>query len=126
MLQRFLEQQPAVTSALLSNEVRVNEKDISTLNEADITAAEEIVAAIKPMKIATVVMEEEKTPTLSAVAPVHAHQNSRRAQMTLRPSPHVPKRSFPPPFSLASFQEYLRTNGSISTRLNTLLHIPGL
>uniref|UniRef100_A0A8C4GFL5 HAT C-terminal dimerisation domain-containing protein n=2 Tax=Dicentrarchus labrax TaxID=13489 RepID=A0A8C4GFL5_DICLA len=73
MLQRFLEQQPAVTAALLSHEVRKNEKDISTVSEADITATEEIVAAMKLMKIATVVMEEEKTPTLSAVAPVHAH-----------------------------------------------------
>ncbi|XP_051809325.1 E3 SUMO-protein ligase ZBED1-like [Acanthochromis polyacanthus] len=72
MLQRFLEQQPAVTAALLSNEVRKNEKDISTLSEADITAAEEVVYAMKPMKIATVAMEEEKSPTLSAVAPVHA------------------------------------------------------
>lgn len=72
MLQLFLEQQPVITAALLSNEVRKNEKDINTLSEADITAAEEIVTAIKPMKIATVAMEEEKTPTLSAVAPVHA------------------------------------------------------
>lgn len=52
--------------------MRKNEKDISTLSEADITAAEEIITAKKPMKIATVAMEEEKTPTLSAVAPVHA------------------------------------------------------
>ncbi|KAK0141550.1 hypothetical protein N1851_021298 [Merluccius polli] len=44
----------------------------------------------------------------------------------LRPSPHVPKRSFFPPFSLASYQEHLRPNGSISIRLNTLLHIPGV
>lgn len=72
MLQRFLEQQPAITAALLSHEVRRNEKDISTLTEADIAAAEEIVTAMKPMKAATVVMEEEKTPTLSAVAPIHA------------------------------------------------------
>ncbi|XP_029958862.1 zinc finger BED domain-containing protein 1-like isoform X2 [Salarias fasciatus] len=72
MLQRFLKQQPAITAALLSNEVRKNEKDISTLTEADIGAAEEIVRAMKPMKAATIVMEEEKTPTLSAVAPIHA------------------------------------------------------
>ena len=60
MLQRF-------------QEVRKNEKDISTVSEANITAAKEIVAAMKPMEIATVIIEEEKTPTLSAVAPVHAH-----------------------------------------------------
>lgn len=37
------------------------------------SAAEEIVTVMKPLKTATVAMEEEKTPTLSAVAPVHAH-----------------------------------------------------
>lgn len=63
MLQRFLEQQPAVTAALLSHEVRKNEKDVS---EADITAAEEIVTAMKPMKIATVVMEGENSHTVSS------------------------------------------------------------
>ena len=33
---------------------------------------------------------------------------------------------FFPPFSLASYQEHLCPNGSISIRLNTLLHIPGV
>lgn len=42
-------------------------------SQADITATEEIVTVMKAMKTATVAMEEEKTPTLSAVAPVLAH-----------------------------------------------------
>ena len=36
MLQRFLEQQPAVCAAPLSPEVRKNSTDIFTLNEMDI------------------------------------------------------------------------------------------
>lgn len=46
MLQCFLKQQPAITAALLSNEVKKNEKNMCTLSEADITAAEEIVTAM--------------------------------------------------------------------------------
>lgn len=69
MLERFLEQQPAISAALLSPEVRRSEKD---LKEDDITAAEDVVRALKPMKTATQVMSEEKTPTLSVIAPLHA------------------------------------------------------
>lgn len=72
MLQRFLEQQPAIHAALLSAEVRKTEKEICTLSESDITAAEEVVTAMKPMKVATLVMSQETTPTLSVVAPLHA------------------------------------------------------
>ncbi|KAL1276171.1 hypothetical protein QQF64_035794 [Cirrhinus molitorella] len=50
MLQRFLEQQPAICAALLSGEVRKTEKEVCTLSESDITSAEEIVTALKPMK----------------------------------------------------------------------------
>lgn len=72
MLQRLLEQQPAIHAALLSAEVRKKGKDICTLSEADITAAEEVVTAMKPMKVATLVMSEEITQTLSVVAPLLA------------------------------------------------------
>ncbi|XP_050958508.1 E3 SUMO-protein ligase ZBED1-like [Labeo rohita] len=72
MLERFLEQQPAVSAALLSNELRKTEKEVCTLCESDITSAEEIVDAMKPMKIATLVMSKESCPTLSVVAPLHA------------------------------------------------------
>ncbi|RXN19656.1 zinc finger BED domain-containing 1-like protein [Labeo rohita] len=72
MLERFLEQQPAVSASLLSNELRKTEKEVCTLCESDITSAEEIVDAMKPMKIATLVMSKESSPTLSVVAPLHA------------------------------------------------------
>ncbi|XP_078145354.1 E3 SUMO-protein ligase ZBED1-like isoform X2 [Centroberyx gerrardi] len=58
MLERFLEQQPAILAALLSPEVRRNEEDM--------------VKALQPLKAATLVMSEEKSPTLSVVAPLHA------------------------------------------------------
>ncbi|KAK9961837.1 hypothetical protein ABG768_007237 [Culter alburnus] len=72
MLERFLEQQPAISAALLSPDVRRNEKDLCSLKEEDITDAEDVVRALKPMKTATQVMSEEKCPTLSVIAPLHA------------------------------------------------------
>ncbi len=66
MLERFLEQQPAISAALLTPEVRRNEKEMCTLKEEDITDAEDVCRALKPMKMATQVMSEEKSPTLSS------------------------------------------------------------
>lgn len=67
MLERLVEQ-----PALLSTEVRKNAKDLWTLTEADITCAEDVIKALKPLKLATHVMSEEKTPTVSIIAPLHA------------------------------------------------------
>uniref|UniRef100_A0A8B9H5C0 Zinc finger BED domain-containing protein 1-like n=1 Tax=Astyanax mexicanus TaxID=7994 RepID=A0A8B9H5C0_ASTMX len=72
MIERFLEQQPEICAALLSTEVRKSEKDVFTLSETDITCAEEVLKALKPMKDATLVMSEESMPTLAIVAPLHA------------------------------------------------------
>lgn len=72
MLERFLEQQPAICAALLSKEVRKDAKDLWTLNDADITAVEHVVKALSPLKIATKAMSDAKTPTLSVIAPLQA------------------------------------------------------
>lgn len=72
MIERFLEQQPAICAALLSPEVRKSGTDICTLSEADVTNAEEIAVTLKPIKDATNIMCEASTPTLSVIAPLHA------------------------------------------------------
>lgn len=71
MVARFLEQQPAITAALLSPEVRKNVTDCA-LTESDISHAEEMVEALKPMLVATKIMCEEKSPTISIIAPLQA------------------------------------------------------
>lgn len=64
MLEHFLEQQPTVSAALLSNKLRKTEKEVCTLCESDITSAAEIVDAMKPMKIATLVMSKGNSNTV--------------------------------------------------------------
>ncbi|XP_041822861.1 E3 SUMO-protein ligase ZBED1-like [Melanotaenia boesemani] len=88
MVERFLEQQPAVTAALLSPDVRKKEKDISTFTESDISNAEEFIRALKPVKVATSVMSDENNPTVSVIAPLHA-QLLQATQETLGDPPFV-------------------------------------
>ncbi|KAL2092740.1 hypothetical protein ACEWY4_012538 [Coilia grayii] len=70
MLERFLEQQAAVTAALLDKKVRKGSCDIHTLSEGDLVAAEQMVGLLSPLKAATTLMCEEKQPTVSIVAPL--------------------------------------------------------
>ncbi|KAJ8007775.1 hypothetical protein DPEC_G00097700 [Dallia pectoralis] len=72
MIERFLEQQPAICATLLSPQVRKSGNDICTLSNTDISTAEEIALALKPMEDATHIMSEDSTPTLSVIAPLHA------------------------------------------------------
>ena len=72
MVERFLEQQPAVTAALLSSEIRQTEEEISTISGADLGNLEKLVLALKPVAVSTKVMSDEKNPTLSVIAPLHA------------------------------------------------------
>ena len=71
MLQRFLEQQPAVFATLMSREVRKGE-EVNTVNERDICNAEDIVKLMAPVKVVTTVMCEEEQPTISMIAPLRA------------------------------------------------------
>lgn len=70
MLERYLEQQAAITAALLSTEVRKNGRQLDTLDSNDITDAEEIVNLLKPLKKATTVLSDEKSATLSLIVPL--------------------------------------------------------
>ncbi|XP_036957922.1 E3 SUMO-protein ligase ZBED1-like [Acanthopagrus latus] len=70
MIERFLEQQPAISAALLSPEVRRRESDICTLTDTDITTAEDMVKCLSPMKTATLAISEEASPTMPMVAPL--------------------------------------------------------
>uniref|UniRef100_A0A671QLV8 HAT C-terminal dimerisation domain-containing protein n=1 Tax=Sinocyclocheilus anshuiensis TaxID=1608454 RepID=A0A671QLV8_9TELE len=70
MLERFVEQQPAIWAALLSAEEQKNAKDLWTLTEADIACAEDVINALKPLKLARHVMSDEKAPTVSIIIAV--------------------------------------------------------
>lgn len=70
MLDRYLEQQTAVTAARMSPEVRRNARDINTLDISDITVAEDLVKLLKPLKTATTVLCDEKLPTVSLIIPM--------------------------------------------------------
>ncbi|MBN3302803.1 ZBED4 protein, partial [Amia calva] len=68
MLDRYLEQQAAIAAALTSPEIRQNARN--TLDSCDITDAEDLVKLLNPLKTATTVLCDEKSPTLSLIVPL--------------------------------------------------------
>ena len=72
MLQRFLEQQPAVYAALTSKELRGKATDVSTLSDDDIRVAQDVVELMHVMKQCTTMMCEECQPTASIIVPLKA------------------------------------------------------
>lgn len=69
MLARYLEQQAAIAAALTSSEIRQNARNIDTL-DCDIRDAEDLVKLLHPLKAATTVLCEEKSPTVSLIVPL--------------------------------------------------------
>lgn len=88
MVERFLEQQPAICATSLSPEVRKGQSDLCTLNETDVSNAEDAASALKPMKDATTLMSEESNPTVSLIAPINA-QFLQNMTDTIRDSPMI-------------------------------------
>lgn len=64
MVEGFLEQQPAICATLLFPEIRKGESDLPTFKETDVSNAEDILSALKPMKDATLLMSKESNPTV--------------------------------------------------------------
>ncbi|XP_057684886.1 E3 SUMO-protein ligase ZBED1 [Corythoichthys intestinalis] len=69
MLERYLEQQAAVYSALTEKVIKKN-KDINTLSDQDVRMAEEIVEVLKPLKTITTLISTEATPSASMILPL--------------------------------------------------------
>ncbi|XP_067673810.1 E3 SUMO-protein ligase ZBED1-like [Haliotis asinina] len=70
MLVSYLQLQPAIYATLVSKDVQRNESDVNTLSEGDVRSLEQLLEILRPLKGATEVFCEEKTPTISIVAPM--------------------------------------------------------
>ncbi|XP_062576895.1 E3 SUMO-protein ligase ZBED1-like [Saccostrea cucullata] len=71
MIERFLEQQPAIFAAFQSlKDLRKRENDLALLSDSDITNAEDVMKTMAPLKSAIQMMCTEQGPTLSVILPL--------------------------------------------------------
>lgn len=70
MLERSVEQQPAICSAVLDKAVRKSVKDIAMLTDSELKLAEELIELLNRLKTMTTLMSSETSPTSSMILPL--------------------------------------------------------
>lgn len=70
MLERYVEQQAAVYSALLDKNLKTVAKNVAMLSDDEQKLAEELIKLLKPLKTVTSLMNSEIIPTTSLILPL--------------------------------------------------------
>lgn len=113
---------------VLSLKVRKTATDCS-LTETDIANAEEIVQALKPMMVATKIMCEEKSPTISVIAPLHAQLLNETVCITEEDSPLVKEikntinQDLSKRYNSTKEKDYLYISSALDPRFKSLLFL---
>ncbi|KAJ8332785.1 hypothetical protein SKAU_G00416810 [Synaphobranchus kaupii] len=129
MVERYLEQQAAVYSALTDKSLKKNVKDIVTLSDADVRAAEEILQVLKPLKTVTTLMSPETAPSVSLILPpksriLAAMDHSDGDNSIIREVKSAIKENLLPRYTEPpTLQEHLHRSTALDPRFKCLSHI---
>ncbi len=129
MLERYLEQQAAIYSALTDKTLKKNVKDIITLSDDDVRVAEEVLQVLKPLKTVTSLLSTETSPSVSMILPLKT-----RILQSMAPSVEdstitrdvktairedlKPRYTSPP-----TLQDYLHRSTALDPRFKSLSHM---
>ncbi|KAG9342147.1 hypothetical protein JZ751_017147 [Albula glossodonta] len=70
MLERYVEQLPAIYPAVLDKAVKKSAKDIAMLTDSELKLAEELIQLLSPLKTMTDLLSSETSPTSSMILPL--------------------------------------------------------
>ncbi|KAK0137257.1 Zinc finger BED domain-containing protein 1 [Merluccius polli] len=70
MMERYVEQQAAIYSAITDKDVKKNVKDIAILTDSEAKLADDLIKIIKPLKKVTTIMSTETSPSVSTIIPL--------------------------------------------------------
>ncbi|XP_053180810.1 E3 SUMO-protein ligase ZBED1-like [Scomber japonicus] len=70
MLEHYVEQQPAIFSAMVDKAVKNRGKDMAMLTDSELKLAEDLIQLLNPLKKMTTLMSSESTPTSSMILPL--------------------------------------------------------
>ncbi len=129
MLERYLEQQAAIYSALTDKTLKKNVKDIITLSDDDVRVAEEVLQVLKPLKTVTSLLSTETSPSVSMILPlktrvlpsmapsVEDSTITRDVKTAIRED-LKPRYTSPP-----TLQDYLHRSTALDPRFKSLSHM---
>lgn len=126
MVERYLEQQAAVYSAL--TEKALKNKDIATLSDQDVRMAEDIIEVLKPLKTTTTLMSTETTPSVSMILPLKTRiqksmESNEEDSPTVREMKAAIRGNLKDRYSDPALQEFLHKCTALDPRFKTLPHV---
>ncbi|KAL0184383.1 hypothetical protein M9458_020079, partial [Cirrhinus mrigala] len=129
MLERYLEEQAAVYSALTEKTLKKNIRDIVTLSDDDVKVAEEVLQLLKPLKTVTTLLSIENAPSVSMILPLktrilqsicaNEEDNSITRDVKAAVRGDLISRYTNPP----EIQDYLHRSTALDPRFKSLTHI---
>ncbi|XP_040188247.1 E3 SUMO-protein ligase ZBED1-like [Rana temporaria] len=129
MLERYLEQQAAIYSALTDKTLKKIVKDIITLSDDDVRVAEEVLQVLQPLKMVTSLLSTESSPSVSMIMPLKTRilqsmapgvEDSTITQdvKTAIREDLQPRYTSPP-----TLQDYLHRSTALDPRFKSLSHM---
>ena len=70
VMERYVEQQAAIYSALMDKDVKKKDKDIAILTDSEAKLADDLIKILKPLKKVTTLMSIEISPSVSMISPL--------------------------------------------------------
>lgn len=129
MLERYLEQQAAIYSALTGNTLKKNVKDIITLSDDDVRVAEEVLQVIKPLKTVTSLLSTETSPSVSMILPLKTRilqsmaPSVEDSTITRDVKTAIREDLKPRYISPTALQNYLHRSTALDPRFKSLSHM---
>ncbi|XP_056102446.1 E3 SUMO-protein ligase ZBED1-like [Rhinichthys klamathensis goyatoka] len=128
MIERYIEQQAAVYSAMTDKAVKKNVKDIMTLSENDMRLAENVITVLKPLKTVTTLMCTESSPSASMVLPMKmmilkSMELSDDDSPAVRDVKTAIKNDLQQRYTLPDLQDYLHKSTALDPRFKSLQHL---
>ncbi|KAF3842706.1 hypothetical protein F7725_001555 [Dissostichus mawsoni] len=124
MVERYLEQQSAVYSALSA----LKNKDIANLTDQEVRVAENMIEIMKPLKTVTTILSTETAPSVSMILPLKTmilksmEQNDEDTP-TVRELKHAITENLQKRYSDAGLQDFLHKCTALDPRFKTLPHL---
>ena len=123
MLERYMEQQPAVMAVLMS--AGATRSDLDTLSPTDVTTAEQLIGVLQPLKTVTTVLCDASQPTISMVWPLLANLKESIQQLDsnttiMRRVKQVALAYLDKRYTSASIQQLMMQSSAIDPRFKAL------
>ncbi|XP_063049938.1 E3 SUMO-protein ligase ZBED1-like isoform X1 [Engraulis encrasicolus] len=128
MLERYVEQQAAIYSAVTDKDMKKKTKDIILLNDGETKLAEGLIEVLKPLKNVTTLMSTETSPSVSMIMPLQSMVLKAMAQSAddssaIKDAKAAISKDLQSRYSDPSLQDYLHRATALDPRFKSLPHL---